>query len=148
MSTLFTKIIDGEIPGRFLWADDRAVAFLTIGPIRPGHALVVPRQEVDHWLDADDDLLAHLTQVAKRIGSAQQAAFAPPRIGLMVAGFEVPHLHVHVWPVHDLGDFSFERVEQDPDPARLDADAAAIREALVTQGDGAHVPPDVSSAAR
>ena len=112
MTTLFTKIIDGEIPGRFLWSDERAVSFLTIGPITHGHALVVPREPVDEWLDADEDLLAHVTSVAKRIGNAQKASWDCPRVGLMVAGFEVPHLHVHVWPVYSLHDFSFEHVDR------------------------------------
>lgn len=140
VSTLFSKIIAGEIPGRFVWSDDTCVAFLTIGPITDGHTLVVPRAEVDHWLDTDDDLLAHLTAVARRIGQAQQAAWEPPRVGLMVAGFEVPHLHVHVWPVYSLEDFSFARVDDNPEPAVLDANAERIRRQLRDTGHEDHVP--------
>ena len=65
MATLFTRIIDGELPGRFVWRDDRAVAFLTISPIQPGHTLVVPRAEVDNWLDLDPAIAAHLMTVAQ-----------------------------------------------------------------------------------
>jgi len=140
MSTLFTKIIDGEIPGRFVWSDDRCVAFLTIGPITDGHTLVVPRVEVDHWLDTDDELFAHLNAVARRIGVAQQSVWGSPRIGLMVAGFEVPHLHLHVWPVYSLDDFSFAKVDPDPDPDVLDSNAEHIRTRLRHDGQADHVP--------
>lgn len=140
MSTLFTRIIEGEIPGRFVWSDPTCAAFLSIGPITDGHTLVVPRAEVDRWLDADDELLAHLTSVARRIGQAQQAAWAPPRTGLMVAGFEVPHLHVHVWPVYSLADFGFDGVDNDPDPTVLDANAEHIRTRLREAGHGEFVP--------
>ena len=96
--TLFSRIIEGEIPGRFVWRDERCVAFLTIAPLRPGHTLVVPRAEVDEWTDADDDLMAHLMVVARRIGAAQKTGFDAPRAGLVVAGFEVAHLDVTYSP--------------------------------------------------
>lgn len=129
MATVFSRIIAGEIPGRFVWTDDTCVAFLTIAPLRPGHVLVVPRAEVDRWTDADDDLLAHLVRVGKRIGAAQQVAFGAARTGLVVAGFEVPHLHLHVFPAEEMGDFDFARATP-ADPADLDAAAEALREAL------------------
>ena len=99
MPTLFTRIIDGEIPGRFVWRDSQCVVFLTIAPMRPGHALVVPRAEIDHWLDLDDVLAAHLTKVAQTVGRAQMTAFSPARVGLIIAGLEVPHTHLHVIPI-------------------------------------------------
>ncbi|GAB49420.1 HIT family protein [Mobilicoccus pelagius] len=142
MTTIFTRIIDGEIPGRFVWQDDTCVAFLTAGPITDGHALVVPRQEIDHWLDADDDLLAHLTAVARRIGTAQQEEWDSARVGLLVQGFEIPHLHVHVWPVNSPEDFDLRRVQQDPDPARMDEAAHRLRERLRSLGHGEHVPTE------
>ena len=89
MSTLFTKIIAGDIPGRFVWADDVAVAFGTIAPITDGHVLVVPRAEIVQLTEAPDDVLAHLMLVAKTIGQAQQHAWSAPRAALLVAGFEV-----------------------------------------------------------
>jgi histidine triad (HIT) family protein len=140
VSTLFSRIIKGELPGRFIWSDERCVAFLTIAPLRPGHALVVPRDEVDYWTGVDDDLLTQLMLVAKRVGSAQQAAFDAPRAGLIVAGFEVPHLHVHVFPSWGIDDFDVARVEHNPDPAELDAAAAALRAALREAGHREHVP--------
>ena len=140
MPTLFTRIIDGEIPGRFVWQDDEAVAFLTIAPIRPGHALVVPRAEVDHWLDLDPELAAHLTKVAQRVGQAQVAAFAPVRVGLIVAGLEVPHTHLHVIPIESEADLDFAKADHSPDPAALDDAARRLRDALRSLGEGAHVP--------
>lgn len=140
MSTLFTKIIDGQIPGRFIWKDEHCVAFLTIGPITHGHTLVVPRAEVDHWVDAPADLMNHLIAVAGHIGRAQVRAFGSERAGLMVAGFEVPHLHVHVWPTNSLADFDLTRAESNPDPAMMDANAQKLREALRADGHGGLVP--------
>ena len=130
MATLFTKIIEGEIPGRFVWRDDRVVAFLTIAPIAHGHTLVVPIEEVDHWVDLEPDLAAHLMEVSRRVGQAQMRAFSPRRIGLIVAGLEVPHCHLHVIPIDSEADLSFARADHSPDPARLDAAAEALRAEL------------------
>lgn len=140
MSTLFSRIIAGELPGRFVWHDERCVAFLTIAPLRPGHALVVPRQEVDEWTDADDDLLAHLIAVAREIGAAQKIGFDAPRAGLVIAGFEIPHLHLHTFPTWDINDFDFDKADRDPDPAELDAAAETLRQALREAGYGDRVP--------
>jgi len=140
LSTLFTKIINGEIPGRFLWKDQQCVSFLTIGPLTDGHALVVPRQEVDKWTDAAPELLTHLMNVAQRIGQAQVAAFGAPRAGLTIAGFEVEHLHVHVFPAYGLANFDFGTVDTSPDPAVMDASAGKLRTALREAGHGEFVP--------
>jgi len=145
MPTLFTRIIDGELPGRFVWADDLAVVMLTIAPITDGHALVIPRAEVEQLTDAPDDLLAHLAAVAKTVGRAQQAAWGAPRAALLVAGFEIPHLHLHVLPAWDESSLSFSRARTDVPAAELDAAATRLRDALVDAGHGAHVPPDASS---
>lgn len=144
MSTLFSKIIAGEIPGRFLWSDDVAVAFLTAAPLTQGHALVVPRAEIDHWVDADAATLAHLVAVAQTIGKAQKAEWNAERIGVLVEGFEVPHLHIHVWPAFTTADFDVHNVDHSPDPSDLDAAAERIRVRLIENGDGANVPADVS----
>lgn len=130
MATVFTRIIEGELPGRFVWSDETAVAFLSINPLQDGHTLVVPREEVDHWIDAEPNLLAHLGRVSHAIGRALYRAFEPEKVGMMIAGLEVPHLHIHhvpIWGVHDL---DFSGADQDPDPERLDTNAERIREAL------------------
>ncbi|MDM7854091.1 HIT family protein [Cellulomonas alba] len=147
MATLFTKIIDGEIPGRFVWADDVAVAFTTIAPITDGHALVVPRAEVDQLTDASDELLAHLTSVAKTIGQAQKAAWDAPRAALLVAGFEIPHLHLHVLPAWDEASLTFANARSDAPADELDAAAERLRAALRDAGHAAQVPARVDSPA-
>ena len=129
MATVFTRIINGELPGRFVYTDDLVVAFLSIMPLTAGHTLVVPRQEVDQWTDADEPLLHHCMDVARRIGNAAKQAFGAPRAGLVIAGLEVPHLHVHVFPAWSLEDFSFARAKPATD-AELDAAAARLRTAL------------------
>lgn len=134
MATIFTKIIDGELPARFIWKDETCVVFLSINPMQDGHALVVPRDEVDHWVDADDDVLAHLTNVARIIGLAQQQVFPPDRIGLMIAGLEVPHLHIHVVPMTSVRSLDFATAEANPDPGRLDRNAELLREELRAMG--------------
>lgn len=130
MATLFTKIIDGEIPGRFVWKDEHAVAFLTIAPLRPGHTLVVPRKEIDHWLDLEPDLACHLTTVAQTIGRAIERAFRPTRVGLWIAGLEVPHVHLHVFPAWEIADFDPARQDKNAKAEDLDHAAVAIRDAL------------------
>ena len=129
MATIFTKIIEGEIPGHFVWQDDLCVAIMTIQPIRTGHVLVIPREEIDHWNDLPDDLAAHLMLVAKKIANAIKQAFPATRVGLIIAGLEVPHTHLHVLPVDTLGDFDFSALEF----AEMDALAEAadkIKQAL------------------
>ena len=131
MATLFTRIISGELPGRFVWEDDICVAFLTIAPIRRGHLLLVPRQEVDHWLDAPAELSHHLMDVARTLGQAVQAVYQPTKVGLMIAGLEVPHLHLHVVPIDHLGDLDFSNANPEIAPESLDEDQARILQALV-----------------
>ena len=134
MATIFTRIIGGEIPGTFVWRDERCVAFLSINPMGHGHTLVVPIEEVDHWIDLPADLAAHLWEVAGHIGRAQQAAFAPRRVGVLVVGDEVPHTHIHLIPFHDLSQLDLTTADASPDPAGLDAAAERLRAALHAAG--------------
>jgi len=132
--TIFTRIIDGEIPGRFVWRDERCVVFLSIDPLAPGHALVVPIAEVDHWLDLEPELVAHLSIVAQAVGQAQQEAFSPARVGLVVAGFDVPHVHLHVAPIRDMGELDFANVAHDVPAEQMEASAEVMRTALRAAG--------------
>jgi len=134
MASVFTRIIDGELPGRFVWRDERCVAFLSINPLRHGHVLVVPIEEVDHWLDLAPDLNGHLVEVAQRIGQAQMAAFSPTRVGLMIAGLEVPHVHLHVVPIDGVHDMDFANAARDPDAAAMDQARDALLAALRAAG--------------
>jgi histidine triad (HIT) family protein len=140
MATLFTKIIEGEIPGRFVWRQDDVVAFLTINPITPGHTLVVPVAEVDHWLDLEPAVAGRCFEVAQVVGRAQMAAFSPTRIGLIIAGLEVPHTHLHVIPIDSEGDLSFAKADPNPSPDALDDAAARVRDALRAGGHTTEVP--------
>ena len=130
MPTIFTRIIEGSIPATFVWRDDLCVAFMSINPLAPGHVLVVPIEEIDHWIDCSAALSAHLFDVARSIGRAQQAAFDCQRIGLIVAGFEVPHAHLHVVPTTNMGDLSFANAAASVSREDLDAWADAIRSRL------------------
>ncbi|HYZ99961.1 MAG TPA: HIT family protein [Acidimicrobiales bacterium] len=145
MPSVFTKIINGEIPGRFVWRDERAVVFLTIAPMAPGHVMVVPIEEVDHWIDLDPDLAAHLMRVAREVGRAQMQAFRPRRVGMMIAGLEVPHCHLHLVPIDVEAQLSFARADHNPDPAALDDAAERLRAALHDQGHGERVAAAVGS---
>jgi histidine triad (HIT) family protein len=140
MGTVFTKIINGDFPGRFIWTDDLVVGFLSINPLGPGHTLVVPRAEIDQWIDADAELLAHVTAVGQAVGAAVRSIWQPPRVGLLVAGFEVPHLHLHVFPAWDMRAFDFANAATSVDDAEQDGHRDRLRAALRDAGHGAHVP--------
>ncbi|MGG5173732.1 HIT family protein [Pseudarthrobacter sp. J1763] len=142
MPTLFTRIINGEIPGRFVWRDEDVVAFLTVGPLADGHTLVVPVEEVDRWTDADPQTWSRVMDVAQKIGAVQVATFGAARAGLLVAGYEVNHLHVHVWPSNTMADYDFASVDNNPDPAQLDANAEKLREGLRAAGYSESVPAE------
>ena len=130
MASVFTMIINREIPGRFVYEDDDVVAFLTIEPMTQGHTLVVPRAEIDNWQDVDTADFARVMAVAQRIGKAVSKAFDTERSGLIIAGLEVPHLHVHVFPARNLADFGFANVDRDPSPESLDEAQSKIKAAL------------------
>ena len=130
MATVFTKIINGEIPGRFVYEDDDVVAFLTIAPMTQGHTLVVPRAEIDQWQDVDAPEFNRVMAVSQLIGKAVCKAFDVERAGVIIAGLEVPHLHVHVFPARNLSDFGFAHVDHNPSPESLDEAQKKIKQAL------------------
>ncbi|MDO4242621.1 MAG: HIT family protein [Actinomyces sp.] len=145
MSTLFTKIINGEIPGRFVWADETCVAFATIEPHTDGHVMVVPRQEIDSYVDAPDELVAHLAIVARRIGAVQTRVFDAPRAGIVVAGYGVNHLHVHVLPIRNEEDLSFSSARRDLPPELIDSAMETLRAGLREDGWSAFVPRSIAA---
>ena len=126
VSTIFTKIIDGDIPGTFVHRDEHCVVFMSINPMAPGHALVVPIEEVDHWVDCSPELAAHLFDVTRRIAKAQEQAFDCERIGVIIAGYEVPHTHIHVVPTNDMSELSFANAAASVDRDDLQSWAHAI----------------------
>ena len=134
MPTIFTRIIDGHIPGTFIWKDDVCVVFMSINPMAFGHALVVPREEVDHWVDASPELADHLFAVTRIIGVAQRDAFACDRVGVIIAGYEVPHTHIHVIPTMNMSQLSFANAAASIDRESLEDSAERIRVALRAAG--------------
>ncbi|MFT5268137.1 MAG: histidine triad (HIT) family protein [Acidimicrobiales bacterium] len=134
MPTVFSLIINGDLPGHFVWSDDVCVGFLSINPITDGHTLVVPRSEVDQWTDVDAADAAHMMSVSHHLGNAIKSVFSPERIGLMIAGFEVPHTHIHVLQLNDMGDMSFANAATTVDHGQLAGFAGSIRRELEAVG--------------
>jgi histidine triad (HIT) family protein len=132
--SIFSRIIAGELPGKFVWKDERVVAFMSIAPMMPGHTLVVPRDEVDHWIDLDPALAAHLFAVAQQIGRAQDIEWKPRRIGMLIVGEEVPHTHLHVVPINHPEELTFAHADPSPDFDALDHAAERLRARLRALG--------------
>ena len=136
MPSIFTRIINGELPGHFVWKDSEVVAFMTIQPIREGHVLLIPRAEIDHWDHVPEATAQHLMRVAQRITRAIKVAWNPARVGLIVAGFEVPHAHLHLIPADEMADLSFARAKASS-AEELASAATTLRAALRAQGEAA-----------
>lgn len=138
MSSVFTKIINGELPGRFVYRDERVVAFLSIEPVTYGHVLVVPVQEVDKWTDLDPQVWHELNEAAQNIGRAVIEIFGSDRAAYLIAGFEVPHTHIHVFPANDMSgyDLSTAMPADATDPAKMDEAADKLRAFLDTNAEG------------
>ena len=134
MATLFTRIIDGELPAHFVWKDPVCVGFLSIAPLKPGHTLVVPRQEIDHWLDLEPESVAHMATVTQSIGKALQHAYEPLKVGSVILGLEVPHVHIHVVPIWNPTDLDFHNANTNAKQEDLAREAVTVREALRTLG--------------
>ena len=134
MASIFTKIIEGDLPGHFVWKDDTAVAFLSIAPLKPGHTLVVPRAEVDHWIDLELGALQHLTSITHAVGNAIQKAFDPVKVGTTILGLEVPHVHIHVVPIWTPFDLDFSNADANAKSQDIAAAADKIRAELRGMG--------------
>ncbi|MDO3385775.1 HIT family protein [Gilvimarinus sp. SDUM040013] len=126
MSSIFSKIIAREIPGHFVYEDELAVAIMTIGPLKPGHVLVIPKEEVDHWYDLPEATMAHLTVVSQKVARALQKAFPATRVAVIIAGLEVPHTHLHLVPMDEMQELDFANVTA-TDGDELARQAEAIR---------------------
>ena len=133
MASIFTKILSGELPGHFLWKDAHCFCILTIQPIREGHLLVIPNQEVNHWDDVPPAVAAHLMHVAQHMAKAIKATVACKRVGVTVIGLEVPHTHIHLIPIDTMADMDFSK-QRPETPENLAGTANRIRQALVQAG--------------
>jgi histidine triad (HIT) family protein len=140
MSSLFTKIRQGEIPGHILWDDGLCFAILTIKPIREGHLLVIPHAEVDHWDEMDAALSTHAFGVARLLSRTLRALFPCEKVGMMIAGLEVRHAHIHLTPIVAISDLNFAMAQERDDTAQR-LTAQKIRQALRDAGHSA-VPVD------
>ncbi len=143
--SIYTKIFAGEIPGRFVWADEVCVAIATIEPHADGHILVIPRAEIDKFTDLDDDTANHLFTVARRIGKVQESVFDVPRAGMVIAGYGVPHCHLHVIPMRSEKELSFDAARKDEPQDRIDSAMTRLREGLIAVGHADHVPAAIDS---
>lgn len=132
MPTIFTRILSGEIPSAKLYEDDLFYAFLDVRPIRMGHALLIPKQEIDYIFDLPDELLQKMLTTARPIAKAIEQHIPCEKIGLMVAGLEVRHCHLHLVPIDDVGDLNFGKARP-ADFADLQTLAEKIRGTLSQQ---------------
>lgn len=140
MSSVFTRILEGTSPGRFVWKDESCFAILTIEPRTPGHTLVIPRVEVDKWTDLPEGLAMHLFRVGRLIGLAQRQEWDSTRVGVMYEGYVVPHAHLHVWPSWTVFEYSHTGIKRDATSAELDAAAMRLRARLIARGHADTVP--------
>lgn len=115
MASVFTKIIAGELPCYKIYEDESVFSFLALDQVNLGHTLVICKQEVNHWTEVPPDVYAHLHQVSQKIGKAVLKASEAPRVGQMVAGFEVPHYHLHLIPAWSIPDLDFKKAQRRPE---------------------------------
>jgi histidine triad (HIT) family protein len=130
MSTIFSKIISGEIPCYKVAETNDFLAFLDVRPLTAGHTLVIPKREVDYIFDMEDEQFAGLHLFAKIVAKAVKAAVPCKRIGVAVIGLEVPHAHIHLVPMNAIGDLNFEKERAQISPEQFEQIAADIRAAL------------------
>lgn len=128
MSTIFTRIINGEIPSYKIAEDEKCYAFLDINPLREGHTLVVPKLEVDYIFDLDDEYLADLLIFSKKVSKAIRESIPCTRIGVAVIGLEVPHAHIHLVPMDTMEDINFRNPKKKFTPEQLSKTAKIISE--------------------
>lgn len=130
MATIFTKIINGEIPCYKIAEDDNYFAFLDIGPLAKGHTLVIPKKEVDYFFDLDDETMKGISVFAKRVALAIEKTIECKRVGVAVLGLEVPHAHIHLVPIQSEADISFSKPKLKLSDEEMENIAQRIRENL------------------
>lgn len=130
MPSIFTKIIDGEIPSYKVAENDKFYAFLDISPLQKGHTLVVPKKEVDYIFDIEDELLQEMIVFAKMVSKKIKATFPCNRVGMTVIGLEVPHAHIHLIPINAERDMNFQSPKLSLSPEELQQIAVSLQNAL------------------
>ena len=130
MASIFTKIINGEIPCYKIAETEHCIAFLDVNPLVKGHTLVIPKKEIDYYFDLSDDLLLEVNTLAKKVAKAIEKVIPCKRIGVAVIGLEVPHAHMHLVPLNSIGDINFKSVRLQLSPADFADIAKAIQQNL------------------
>lgn len=130
MASIFSKIVAGEIPCHKIAENDDFLAFLDVMPLVTGHVLVIPKQEVDYIFDIEDDQLQRMMVFAKSVAKAVKGAIPCKKVGVAVIGLEVPHAHIHLVPMNDVGDINFTRAKMSPSADALSETAALIKKHL------------------
>ncbi len=130
MPTLFTRILNGDILGTFVYRDEVCAAFMSINPLADGHVLVIPVEEVDHWINLSPAQVQHLFAVSHRISQALESAFTCERVGMIIAGYEVNHCHIHLIPTQTIGQFNFANAADSVERTILEQHAQRIIQAL------------------
>lgn len=135
---VFCRMIKGEIPAAKAWENENFLAFLSIAPHNPGHTLVIPKRHVDYIFDMEDAELSALTIACKKVASGLKKAFPPQtgKIGVLVMGIDVPHVHVHLIPVHKASDLNNDQAKHDIPFEEIKKNAEKIRQTLASQEDG------------
>lgn len=128
MASIFTRIVKGEIPCYKVAEDDQFLAFLDINPLAKGHTLVIPKQEIDYIFDVEDEMLAAMHLFSKKIARAIDKSVECKRVGVAVVGLEVPHAHIHLIPLNDIGDLNFANPKLKFTPEEFQQIAATIAE--------------------
>lgn len=129
MTSIFSKIINGDLPGHFVWRDEQCVAFMTIEPVQAGHLLVIPIEEIDHWDELPESLSNHLMSVSRKLATALKTVYRCKRVCLSIVGLEVPHTHIHLWPINTMSDANLSQAKM-AEPEALAAEAEKIRGVL------------------
>lgn len=129
MTSVFSKIIARELPGHFVFEDDQAVAIMTIAPVMPGHVLVIPKEEIDHWDDVPSSLMTHLMAVSRKLAKAMKEIYQCQRVSMQIIGIEVPHTHLHLIPINEITDADFAKAAM-AEADQLAAEAEKIRQAM------------------
>jgi len=134
MASKFTQKLEGQLPAEFIWKDKLVACVMADHPLKEGHVVVFPRQEVPHWIDLDEQSWLHLMTVCQVIGRALRVSFQSLRVGMSIIALQVPHVHVHLVPINDGSEMDFQKAEKNPQTEAIAAAAVKIRHALCILG--------------
>lgn len=121
--SIFTKIIERQLPAEIVYEDEQAIAILTVEPHNPGHSLVIPKKQIENWEDLPDELYIHCLQIVKKLGKVLKSVYRPEKLGIATVGFEVPHVHIHLIPLNKISDLDHTSAHKSsPEVLKVEAD--------------------------